>query len=215
MAGNVDIELRGAYSARVAARMTRVPSQRLQAWTRSRLLLPYKFRYGKQVENTYTYDDLLLMRLIARLEEQGATSKNIKVAMNTIEYMSDGDKTAWKETALLVSNGVVVVIFPGRIGEDWNPIAASKGPQKMAVAFFPELEMELRNELVPPDRFKHIEVDPEVLGGTPVIRGTRISTSAVMAVLESDGDPREVYPSLTDEQVDEVRDYEQSYLRAA
>ena len=81
--------------------------------------------------------------------------------------------------------------------------------------FFPELIEELKNELVPSDRFKHIEVDPEVLGGSPTVKGTRLSTSAVMAVIESDGDPMEVYPDLTSEQVAEVREYEQSYLRAA
>ena len=215
MAGEPDMKLRGMYSARVAARVARVSSQRFQAWIKSKLLRPYRFEYGNRVENTYTYDDLLLIRLIVRLQGQGATAKSIRVALDTIEYMSNGDKRAWQKVTMLVSEGVVAVIFPGKEWKEWNPIAASKGSQKMATAFFPDLVRELQNELVPPDRFKHIDVDPDVLGGAPIVKGTRISTSAVMSVLESEGDPTEVYPDLTDEQVAEVRDYEKSYLQAA
>ena len=208
-------ELRGMYSARVAARVARMPSQRFQAWIKSGLLRPYRFDYGKRVENTYSYDDLLLMRLIIRLQGQGATTKSIRVALNTVAYMSDGDRTAWKQVEMYVSDGLVVVVFPGETRREWNPVAASEGPQKMAVVFFPDLIEELKNELVPPDRFKHIEVDPEVLGGSPIVKGTRISTSAVMSVLESEGDPTEVYPGLTREQVAEVQDYEQTFLQQA
>ena len=215
MAGERDTELRGMYSAHMAARVARVPSQRFQAWMKSRLLRPYRFEYGKRVENTYSYDDLLLIRLILRLQEQGATAKSIRVALDTIEYMSDGDKRAWQKVTMLVSEGMVAVIFPGKEWAEWNPIAASKGAQKMATVFFPDLVRELQDELVPPDRFKHIEVAPDVLGGSPTVKGTRISTSAVMSVLESGGDPTEVYPGLTDEQVAEALDYERSYLRAA
>lgn len=215
MVGERDTELRGMYSARMAARVARVPSQRFQAWMKAKLLRPYRFEYGKRVENTYTYDDLLLIRLILRLQEQGATAKSIRVALDTIEYMSDGDRRAWQKVTMLVSEGMVAVIFPGEEWAEWNPIAASKGSQKMATVFFPDLVRELQDELVPPDRFKHIEVDPEVLGGSPTVKGTRISTSAVMSVLESEGDPTEVYPDLTAEQVAEALDYERSYLRAA
>ena len=215
MADDSNMGLRGMYSARMAARVARVPPQRFQAWMRSKLLRPYKFSYGKRVENTYTYDDLLLIRLIVRLREQGASAKSIRIALNTVKYVSQGDPTSWKRVGMCVSDGVVVVMFPGEEGRNWNPIAASKGPQKMAVVFFPELLEELRNELVPPDRFRHIEVAPDVLGGSPVVKGTRISTSAIMSVLESEGDPTEVYPGLTNEQVAEAREYEQSFLRAA
>ena len=208
-------KLSGTYSARMAARVARIPPQRFQAWMKSSLLQPYKFHYGNRVENTYSYDDLLLIRLIVRLKEQGASARAIGVALRTIDAMTGNDKGAWKSVSMCVCDGLVVVVFPGDIGQKWNPVAASEGPQKMAAVFFPELIEELKNELVPPDRFKHIEVDPEVLGGSPTVKGTRLSTSAVMAVIESDGDPMEVYPDLTSEQVAEVREYEQSYLRAA
>ena len=203
----------GIYSARTAARVARVRPQTFQAWIKANLIRPQKFGSGRRSENTYTYDDLLLMRLIVRLKEQGASTKSIKAALDTVEYMCEGNRTAWKQVEMSVSSDLVVVMIPGI--PNWNPVAASMGPQKMAAVFFPELIAELQNELVPPDRFKHIDVDPEVLGGAPIVKGTRISTRAVMSAVESEVDPKEVYPALTDEQIREVKDYERSFLQVA
>jgi uncharacterized protein (DUF433 family) len=174
---------------------------------------PGKFRHGKRVEDIYKYDDLLLIRLIVRLKEQGVKPKPIRVALDTIAHMNDGDRSAWKLVSMHVCDGLVVVIDPSN--KAWNPIAASEGPQKMAVVFFPELIEELERELVPPDRFKHIGVDPEVLGGAPTVKGTRVSTAAIASVLESGGNPKEAYPTLTDEQIQEADDYERVFLQAA
>ena len=201
------------YSSRTAARVARVRPQTFQAWIKADLIRPQKFVSGKRSENTYTYDDLLLIRLIVRLKKQGASTKSIRAALDTVEYMCNGNRSAWKQVEMSVSSDLVVVMVPGI--PDWNPVAASRGPQKMASVFFPELIAELQNELVPSDRFKHIDVDPEVLGGSPTVKGTRISTRAVMSAVESEIDPREVYPSLTDEQIQEVKDYERSFLQVA
>ena len=200
------------YSAKTAARVARVRPQTFQAWQKANLLRPTKFDYGGRVENTYTYDDLLLMRVIVRLKEQGIKPKAIRTALETIEQMSDGNRLARKLVSMYVHQGLIVVVLPNN--ELWNPVAAPKGPQKMAAVFFPELMEELKRELVP-ERFRHIDLDPEVLGGAPTVKGTRISTLAVASVLESGIDPKVVYPSLNDDQIREVDDYERLFLRAA
>ena len=200
------------YSAKIAARVARVRPQTFQAWQKANLLRPTKSSHGGRVENTYTYDDLLLMRVIVRLKEQGIKPKAIRAALDTIEQMSNGDRRAWKLVSIYVHQGLIVVVFPNN--ELWNPVAAPKGPQKMAAVFFPELMEALKRELVP-ERFRHIDLDPEVLGGAPTVKGTRISTSAVASVLESGNDPKVVYPGLNDAQIREVDDYERSFLRAA
>ena len=84
----------------------------------------------------------------------------------------------------------------------------------MEVVFFPELIQELKDGLVPPSQFPYVEVDNEVLGGMPVIKGTRISTRAVASVKESGGDPREAYPDLTREQVENAEAYEEFLVAA-
>ncbi len=205
----------GLYSARTASRISRVRPQNFQAWVKANLLRPKRINMGSRKENTYTYDDLLLMRLIVRLKSEGATPKSIRTALDTIAYMNDGNRSAWKSARLLVSDGFVIAIIPDPEKEDWNPVAASEGPQKIAEVFFPNLIEELRDELLPQDRFRHIEIDPEVLGGAPVIKGTRIPTRSVMSIIESGGNPEEAYPSLSKEHIMEVEDYENSFLTAA
>lgn len=203
----------GLYSPRVAARIARVRPRQFQAWAKAKLLKPTKVPIGdKRTESTYSYFDLLLIRLIVRLKAQGAKPKAIKTALDTVSLMSGGDPRAWMRATFVMDTGMIVVYLPDK--PEWNPIAASKGPQKLAVVFFPELIEELKNDLVPPDRFHHIEVDPSILGGAPVIKGTRLSTRAIVQVEESGEDPKKAYPHLTEEEVREAKDYE-GFLKAA
>ena len=202
----------GLYSPRVAARVARIKYQHFQAWSKANLIHPRKLKTGAGDETVYTYEDLLLMRLIARLREHGVRPREIRVALDTIALMSQGDTRAWMKATLYVANGVIVVVLPDMA--DWTPVAASRGPQKMALVFFPDLLRDLERDLVPPDRFPHVEIDPEVLGGTPVVRGTRIPTRAITEVSQAGEDPRVAYPSLTNEQVRNAEEYE-GFLAAA
>ena len=121
------------YSAKTAFRIARVRPQSFQAWIKANLLQTQEVDTGSQGEKTYTYDDLLLMRLIVRLKEKGATPRSIRASLDTIAYMSDGNRNAWKRVHLLVDDGIIVVIFPDK--HEWNPVAASRGSQKMAEVF--------------------------------------------------------------------------------
>ena len=83
----------------------------------------------------------------------------------------------------------------------------------MALIFFPELIAELNQELVP-EQFELIDVNPNVLGGAPVVKGTRISTSTISAVREFGQHPTEAYPDLSEEQVAQAERF-QEFLEAA
>ena len=103
----------GLYSPRVAARIARIKYQNFQAWAKASLLHGRKFPIGKRGESIYTYHDLLLIRLIVRLKEQGARPKQIKTALNTIEVMSGGDPNAWLRATILfdIESRVVVAVL--------------------------------------------------------------------------------------------------------
>jgi uncharacterized protein (DUF433 family) len=202
----------GACSPSVAARVARIKYQNFQAWAKANLLHPRRVALDSKTESVYTYKDLLLIRLIMRLRENGIRPREIKAALETIEMMSGGDRDASMKSTILVTGGVVAVFFPDK--PEWNPVAASQGPQKMAVVFFPELIEELKAELVPIDLSPYIEVNPEILGGAPVVKGTGISTRAVVSVKESGQDPHEAYSELTEEQIKNAEAYEE-FLAAA
>ena len=189
----------GLYSPRVAARVARIRPQSFQAWAKANLLQPLRVAKGEERGGAvYTYKDLLLIRLIVRLRAEGIRPRNIRIALDTIASVSGRDRDAWMRARLLVTSGLVVVVFPDTT--EWNPMAASEGTQKMAEVFFPELIEQLKEELVPPIQFPFIEVDPQVLGGAPVVKGTRVSTRAVVSIEDSGQDPLEAYPDLSKEQ---------------
>lgn len=202
----------GLFSPRVAAKVARVSYQSFQAWARASLLHGRRVPIGRRGETVYSYRDLILIRLIVRLKSQGARPKAIRVALETIEMMADGDHNAWMRATIMVNSGMVVAVLPDK--PEWSPMAVSRGPQRVSVVFFPDLIQELRDELVPPDRFPSIEVNSEVLGGAPVIKGTRITTMAVSSVQRSGGDPSEAYPSLNSQQIENAEAYER-FLGAA
>lgn len=198
---------KGLYSPRVAARVAQIRYQSFQAWAKANLLHPtFKIQWDKKTESIYSYYDLLLIRLIRRLRDKGFRAKTIKHTLDTIAAMSGGGPHAWTRATICVAAGYIVAFLPEK--PEWNPIAASKGPQKMEIVFFPELIEELKKELVP-DRFRYVEIDPEVLGGTPVIKGTRIPTDFIQTIHQQEGNPKEAYPELSDEQIKDAIAYEE------
>ena len=63
----------------------------------------------------------------------------------------------------------------------------------------------------------HIEVDPEIMLGKPVIRGTRITVELLLEKLAADMRIEEIladYPRLTREDVLAAVDYARASLRA-
>jgi uncharacterized protein (DUF433 family) len=197
----------GLYSARVASRIAQIRYQNFQAWSKANLLHPtFQIRWDKKTESIYSYYDLLLIRLIKRLRDRGFRTKVIKVALDTVTTMSCGDPLAWTRATMVVDANVIVAFLSDK--PDWNPVAASKGPQRMDVVFFPELMEELKKELVP-ERFRNIEIDPQVLSGTPVIKGTRIPTALVHSINMDGGDLKEAYPNLTDDDIADAINFEE------
>jgi len=200
----------GLYSPNIAAHIAQIRYQNFQAWAKANLLHPiFKIRKGTRLENIYTYYDLLLIRLIKRLRDRNFSTKTIRGALDAIYMLTGNDPYGWTKCTIVVSDRVIAVRVPDK--PEW-PIAANRGTQKMEVIFFPELIEELEKELIPP-HFRYVEINPEILGGTPVIRGTRIPTNIIRDMIEEKVNPLDAYPDLTKEQVEDANKYEE-YLVA-
>ncbi len=201
------INQEGLYSAKVASRIARIRYQNFQAWAKANLLHPtFKIQWDKKSESVYSYYDLLLIRLVKRLKDKGFRIKNIKAALDTIYDMSGEDPLAWTKSIIKVTDNIIAVYLSDK--PEWNPVAASRGPQKMAVVFFPKLIEELKSDLIP-NKFQHIEIDPQVLSGTPVIKGTRIPVALIFSIKREGGNPKEAYPKLTDDDISDAISYEE------
>jgi uncharacterized protein (DUF433 family) len=58
------------------------------------------------------------------------------------------------------------------------------------------------------DYIDHITRDPQIYGGEPVIKGTRVTVRTILASLAEDARPKEIvedFPSLTEDDVLAVR----------
>jgi uncharacterized protein (DUF433 family) len=58
------------------------------------------------------------------------------------------------------------------------------------------------------DYIDHITHDPQIYGGEPVIKGTRVTVRTILASLAEDARPKEIvedFPSLTEDDVLAVR----------
>jgi uncharacterized protein (DUF433 family) len=197
----------GLYSPGDIVRIAKVRPQVFQAWIKAGLLIPtVRITAGKRAQNVYSYRDLLLIRLIVRLREKGFPVGKIKRALDNIVAAAGGDPGAWLESSIYADKDLIAAILPG--SPAGAPFSASQGPQTLAVALFPELVEELERDLVP-KRFQQVKIDPEILAGAPVLAGTRVPTQAVLLTRRSGQDPREAYPSLTEEQVEAAIAYEE------
>ena len=197
----------GLYSPSDIVRIAKVRPQVFQAWIKAGLLSPpVTLHAGGKSHNVYSYRDLLLIRLIARLREKGLPVGKIKQALDNIVAAAGGDPGAWLQATIYADEDLIAAILPG--DPSGAPFSASQGPQTLAVALLPELLEELERDLVP-KRFRHVRIDPEVLAGAPVVAGTRVPTQTVLITRRSGQDPSEVYPALTNEQVEDALAYEE------
>ena len=197
----------GLYSPSDIVRIAKVRPQVFQAWIKAGLLSPpVALHAGGKSHNVYSYRDLLLIRLIARLREKGFPVGKIKLALDNIVAAAGGDPGAWLQAIIYADKDLIAAILPGTPAG--APFSASQGAQTLAVALLPELLEELERDLVP-KRFQHVRIDPEVLAGAPVVAGTRVPTQAVLLTQRSGQDPREAYPALTKEQVEAAIAYEE------
>ncbi|MBK8653868.1 MAG: DUF433 domain-containing protein [Haliscomenobacter sp.] len=65
-------------------------------------------------------------------------------------------------------------------------------------------------------QFKYIATDPHVLGGKPIIKGTRISVEFILELVASGASVKDIvaaYPDLPEEAVKEAIEYAAAQLR--
>ena len=210
-----------AVPTRVAAALTGATIGQLVYWRIGRgvyepMLVP-EYRAGK--EWLYSFRDLIALRTVVYLRERVSLQK-IREATRTLERIGDADHLS--NYALYAPADSVVWAHP-----DGDHVDLVDQPgQLRAHAVMSDVFGPFRTDkgaLVIPFRepFPHIEVDPELRGGYPVVAESRVPYHLV-ASLVRDGVPpdaiREIYPSVdADGARDAVRmaDYMDRRTRAA
>lgn len=177
----------GFYSLSDVSRLAEVPIRTLNEWRLREILVPSVIlRTGNRVDEGYTYADVTIIRLMRVLREDRI---NFDSAQRALKHMYDRlgpPSKGWSGQR---------VYFHGRNifveGQDGWPVTdATQLGQTVATLLFGELFEELRDldegsSILIPKKFrKYVTIDPHIMGGEPIIRGTRLPTSMLGALVK-------------------------------
>jgi len=196
----------GFYTAGEAAELTHVPRSTVHYWVRTGLVEPSVSLARPML---FSFLDLRDLVVIDRLRGQLPT-QTIRRAVDWLRTVADVQHIVHAECR--ESGGEIV----------WTPtddpqaeVLASRGGQILLTLdeVWKKLNAEVRDgEVIALHPAAHIDIDPNVRGGTPVVSGTRTPTVLVAELVDGGLSPEEIvamYPLLTVEAVAAVRKWEQ------
>ena len=220
----------GFYDSVEACRLTRVPPSTLQYWVRVGIVTPSRRVVDAQsrvVREGYSLEDLGYIRLLHHLRQQRDGRRvPTEDAVRFLRAMLDKlgpPGPAWAEARVFVEGNRVYLWE----ADEWETVEAravghgEAALQRVVDTWFGDAFLNLRDSadsiLIPPDLMSHIEINPQVMDGAPVIRGTRIPTQTIRRMVKAlpKSEVLASYPFLSPTQVDAALEHEQYLDRAA
>ena len=185
---NTEERFQGFYSVSQVSRLARVPRSRLYDWKKRNILKPsiQIVADGKVVDEGYSYADVTILRLCRAIRDKKLNMQSVCTALlHLIDRFGHPDKD-WNNVHVYIANNHV---YADRLDE-WEITAADKSGQKVETKLFGDVFDILRNmdqggdigDILLPEGFSQfVTINPNVMGGEPVIRNTRILTATVAA----------------------------------
>ena len=171
----------GFYTRREAARLARVPLATLSLWRTRGIVVPTSEWIDEDDKETqgYSFEGLVYLRLVRLLRTQDFPMRAVVAAVNHLREVFGPPSPRWEE-ARIFSDGREVWVDHKN---PWGVTSASRKGQKAAqVLLGPEfalLKQRADALLVPADFTRHVEVDPGIRNGLPVVRKTTIQTATI------------------------------------
>jgi len=206
----------GFYETRMAARLARVPSSTLGHWVSEGVATPSQQvvdARGDVIEKGFSFSDVAYLRLLRHFRVKGVPMENAVDALIHLQDRLGPPGPAWRDAKVFVHGRRIYAYRP----DQWGTTLSTRrgGGQRVEERLFGELFPELRDTadslLIPSQFLEDIEINPAISGGLPVIRGTRIPTSAIRALAEEKSQitiGREIYPFLQRRQVKQAIEFE-------
>lgn len=196
----------GFYTAGEAAELTHVPRSTVHYWVRTGLVEPSVSLARPML---FSFLDLRDLVVIDRLRGQVPTQA-IRRAVDWLRTVADVQHIVHAECR---EWGGEIVWTP--TDDSQAKVLASRSGQILLTLdeVWKELSAEVRDGVVIAlHPAEHVDIDPDVRGGTPVVAGTRTPTALVAELIDGGLSPEEVvamYPLLTVEAVTAVHKWEQ------
>ncbi|MFC1987821.1 DUF433 domain-containing protein [Chloroflexota bacterium] len=207
-------EWQGLYSTSQVSRLARIPISTLYEWRRRGIIRPSLelVEGGLVADEGYSYSDLTLVRIIKALRDKHL---DFDSAANTLSHMYQRlgpPDRGWANEKVYVFGNRIYVDRPDK----WQVTDATELGQKVMEILFGDLFEELREGdeeasiIVPPQFRKYVQVKPEVMGGEPVIRDTRIPTATIVALLVNHdiNELKKLYRRIPPEKIEKAIEYE-------
>jgi len=214
-------ELLGFYSLSQVSRLARIPTSTLYLWRKRGIIRPSleQIEGGLVADEGYSYSDLTLIRIIKALRDKHLDFDSAAKALRHMyERLGPPDK-GWANQMVYVVGNRIYVEKP----DEWNITDATELGQKVMETIFGDLFEELRgiddeetSIIVPPEFRKYVQVRPEIMGGEPVIRDTRIPTATIVKLLVNHDiqELKKLYRCVLPESIDKAIEYERYLDRA-
>jgi uncharacterized protein (DUF433 family) len=170
---------RKGFSLREAAAIAEIPESTIRTAIEKQFIRPPSSHVGKSIRYEFDLNELLFIKLLT--EFPFPLPKEDKDSLRKLVAKSAGSAGRWQ-----------------RHGPD---LLMKKGELSVSVHFHPLREQIVQNVNLYRKGFDRIASNPEVLGGEPVFKGTRISLEHVAGLFRkgaSEIEIREDYAALSD-----------------
>ncbi len=178
-------EWEGFYSTSQVSRLARIPRSTLYDWKARNIFKPsVRIMSDDQVvDEGYSYSDLTILRLSRAIRDKKLNMRSVCIALrHLIDRFGHPDK-GW--------NNLHVHILDKHVyadkSDEWDVTEADSGGQKLETRLFGDVfnilrDMDEDGDILLPKGFSQcIAIKPNVMGGEPVIKNTRIPTASIAA----------------------------------
>lgn len=182
-------EWQGFYSIAQVSRLARIPRRTLYHWREQGVIEPavvIQNQHGQVEDVGFSYAQLTILKILRALRDDRIDLKAMSTALQHLATRLGPPSKGWADAHVYIVGDRIYADKP----DEWEITAATQMGQKLDPRYFDDLFDELRTWdepgaiLIPDDYRKYVQIDPEVMGGQPVLRNTRIPTSVLASLKE-------------------------------
>lgn len=212
----------GFYTAAQVARLTKIPETTLSGWKAMGVIRPsleLHDEHGDVYAEGYSYADMTLIRMLRALRDGRLDLNAARLALfHLYERLGPPDK-GWADANVYIVGHHIYADRP----DDWGTTDATYMGQVVETRVFGDLFDELKaaeqdvSLIIPRTFWGAVEINPNVRGGEPVVKGTRLPTASIAALVRTGTTIpalRRLYPSIPGDRLRKAVEYEQ-YLDTA
>lgn len=175
----------GFYSIDAVSRLTLIPLSTLRRWRRDGIIGP-SIIVGdpeKPEAEGYSYADVTVIRMVRAIRQDRFDFHTAAIALwHLCERF--GPPREWRDAKVYFTDKYVFAEQP----DTWSVTEATQRGQATMTDLFGDLFEQLRaseqaGDILIPAQFREwVSIDPDVMSGEPVVRGTRAPTSLFVAL---------------------------------